>query len=87
MTQIVPVVLCGGSGSRLWPASRDSFPKQFLALTGEISLFQDTLKRVVGPGFDAPIVVTGSDYRFLVAEQMRAVGTKGDIVQIGRAHV
>ena len=80
MTQIVPVVLCGGSGSRLWPASRDSFPKQFLALTGEISLFQDTLKRVVGPGFDAPIVVTGSDYRFLVAEQMRAVGTKGDIV-------
>ena len=80
MSQIVPVVLCGGSGSRLWPASRESFPKQFLALTGEISLFQDTLKRVVGPGFDAPIVVTGSDYRFLVAEQMRAVGVKGDIV-------
>ena len=80
MSQIVPVVLCGGSGSRLWPASRESFPKQFLALTGERSLFQDTLKRVVGPGFDAPIVVTGADYRFVVAEQMRAVGLVGDIV-------
>jgi mannose-1-phosphate guanylyltransferase/mannose-6-phosphate isomerase len=80
MPSIVPVVLCGGSGSRLCPASRDSFPKQFLSLTGEISLFQDTLKRVVGPGFDAPVVVTGADYRFLVAEQMRAVGVKGDIV-------
>ena len=80
MTPIVPVVLCGGSGSRLWPASRESYPKQFLALTGDISLFQDTLKRVVGPGFDAPIVVTGGDYRFLVAEQMRAVGVRGDIV-------
>ncbi len=80
MTMIVPVVLCGGSGSRLWPASRDSFPKQFLALTGETSLFQDTLKRVVGVDFEAPVVVTGSDYRFLVAEQMRAVGVKGDIV-------
>ena len=80
MPKIVPVVLCGGSGSRLWPASRDSFPKQFLSLTGEVSLFQDTLKRVIGSDFDAPVVVTGADYRFLVAEQMRAVGVKGDIV-------
>ena len=80
MSQIVPVVLCGGSGSRLWPASRESFPKQFLALTGERSLFQDTLKRVVGPGFAVPIVVTGADYRFVVAEQMRSVGVVGDIV-------
>ena len=80
MPPIVPVVLCGGSGSRLWPASRDSFPKQFLSLTGDISLFQDTLKRVIGPDFDGPVVVTGADYRFLVAEQMRAVGVKGDIV-------
>ena len=80
MTQIVPVVLCGGSGSRLWPASRDSYPKQFLAFTGADSLFQDTLKRVRGPEFGAPIVVTGNDYRFLVAEQMRAAGLTGDIV-------
>ena len=80
MTLIVPVVLCGGSGSRLWPASRDSFPKQFLAFTGENSLFQDTLKRVGGAGFGAPVVVTGQDYRFLVAEQMRAARIAGDIV-------
>ncbi|MCE1235133.1 MAG: mannose-1-phosphate guanylyltransferase/mannose-6-phosphate isomerase [Hyphomicrobiales bacterium] len=80
MALIVPVVLCGGSGSRLWPASRDSFPKQFLAFTGEDSLFQDTLKRVAGPDFDAPVIVTGSDYRFLVAEQMRAANVTGDIV-------
>lgn len=80
MALIVPVVLCGGSGSRLWPASRDSYPKQFLAFTGDDSLFQDTLKRVTGPDFDAPVIVTGSDYRFLVAEQMRAAKVKGDIV-------
>lgn len=80
MTLIVPVVLCGGSGSRLWPASRDSYPKQFLAFTGDDSLFQDTLKRVGGADFGAPIVVTGQDYRFLVAEQMRDAGITGDIV-------
>lgn len=80
MPLIVPVVLCGGSGSRLWPASRDSRPKQFLALTGDDSLFQETLKRVSGPDFDNPIVVTGQDYRFLVAEQLRQVGVTGDIV-------
>jgi mannose-1-phosphate guanylyltransferase/mannose-6-phosphate isomerase len=80
MASIVPVVLCGGSGSRLWPASRDSYPKQFLAFTGDDSLFQTTLKRVAGADFDAPVVVTGQDYRFLVAEQMRAAGVTGDIV-------
>jgi mannose-1-phosphate guanylyltransferase/mannose-6-phosphate isomerase len=77
---IIPLVLCGGSGSRLWPASREAHPKQFLALTGETSLFQETLLRVRGPGFSDPIVVTGSDYRFLVAEQLRAAGVKGEIV-------
>ncbi len=80
MPLVIPVVLCGGSGSRLWPASRESYPKQFLAFTDEDSLFQDTLKRVHGPEFGAPIIVTGQDYRFLVAEQMRAVGISGDIV-------
>ncbi len=80
MALIVPVVLCGGSGSRLWPASRDSYPKQFLAFTGDDSLFQTTLKRVAGADFDAPVVVTGQDYRFLVAEQMRAAAVIGDIV-------
>lgn len=80
MTPIIPVILCGGSGSRLWPASRESYPKQFLALTGDHSLFQQTLERVTGADFLPPIIVTGADYRFLVAEQMRAVGTEGTIV-------
>lgn len=77
---IIPVILCGGSGSRLWPASRDSFPKQFLTLVGSDSLFQATVRRVAGAGYGAPIVITGADYRFLVAEQMRALGIDGDIV-------
>jgi mannose-1-phosphate guanylyltransferase/mannose-6-phosphate isomerase len=80
MSSIIPVVLCGGSGSRLWPASRDSFPKQFLTLIGQDSLFQATIRRVTGADFAAPIVVTGADYRFLVAEQLRALGVTGDIV-------
>ena len=80
MTPIVPVILCGGSGTRLWPASRESFPKQFLALTGTASLFQETLKRIAGADFLPPIVVTGADHRFLVAEQMRAIGMLGDIL-------
>jgi mannose-1-phosphate guanylyltransferase/mannose-6-phosphate isomerase len=80
MTTIIPVILCGGSGSRLWPASRESYPKQFLAFSGGKSLFQDTLARVTGPTFDKPIIVTGADYRFLVAEQVRAAGVTADLV-------
>lgn len=80
MPALIPVVLCGGSGSRLWPASRDSYPKQFLSLMGRESLFQATLLRVTGPDFGQPLVVTGEDYRFLVAEQMRTIGCAGDIV-------
>jgi mannose-1-phosphate guanylyltransferase/mannose-6-phosphate isomerase len=80
MSVIVPTILCGGSGSRLWPASRDSHPKQFLSLTGPNSLFQDTLARVSGDGFGKPIIVTGADYRFLVAEQARQRKQAVDIV-------
>lgn len=80
MTSIIPVILCGGSGSRLWPASRESFPKQFLPLAGDLSLFRQTLARVAGPAFAPPIVVTSADYRFLVAEQMRASEVTGDLV-------
>jgi len=80
MTKIIPVILCGGSGSRLWPASRESYPKQFLAFSGGKSLFQDTIARVTGPNFDKPIIVTGADYRFLVAEQVRAAGIVADLV-------
>ena len=80
MAAIIPVILCGGSGSRLWPASRESYPKQFLALGGDHSLFQDTLSRVRGGPFGKPIIITGSDYRFLVAEQARQLGVETDLV-------
>ena len=80
MAAIIPVILCGGSGSRLWPASRESYPKQFLAFAGGKSLFQDTIARVTGPDFDRPIIVTGADYRFLVAEQVRSAGVTADLV-------
>jgi len=53
---IYPVILCGGSGTRLWPSSRKSYPKQFSALIGETSLFQATVKRLAGPEFGAPLV-------------------------------
>lgn len=77
---LIPVILCGGAGSRLWPASRETYPKQLFAFGGGHSLFQDTVARVAGEGFGRPIVVTGNDYRFLVAEQLRALGVEADIL-------
>ena len=78
-TKVQPVVLCGGSGTRLWPLSRAGFPKQFLCLTGADSLFQQAAKRLMGLGTDYiqvadPLVVTGEDHRFLATEQLREVG-------------
>lgn len=70
---IHPVLLCGGSGTRLWPLSRKSYPKQFAKLTGEESLFQASGRRLSGPGFTAPVVVTGGDFRFIVIEQLAAI--------------
>jgi mannose-1-phosphate guanylyltransferase/mannose-6-phosphate isomerase len=75
MSQTIhPVLLCGGSGTRLWPLSRKSFPKQFSTLTGDESLFQASARRFVAPGFAAPLVVSGSDFRFIVKEQLDAIG-------------
>lgn len=69
-TLIVPVILAGGQGTRLWPLSRSSRPKQFLPLAGPISLYQNTLQRIGDPlRYTAPIVVANSEYRFIVAEQ------------------
>ncbi|MDE3028367.1 MAG: mannose-1-phosphate guanylyltransferase/mannose-6-phosphate isomerase, partial [Paracoccaceae bacterium] len=62
---IYPVLLCGGSGTRLWPLSRKSYPKQFAALTGSESLFQASARRLCGAGFAAPTVITSSDFRFI----------------------
>ncbi len=74
MTQLIhPVLLCGGSGTRLWPLSRKSHPKQFVKLLGEESLFQASARRLSGARFAAPSVVTGSDFRFMVVEQLAAV--------------
>jgi len=78
---IVPIILCGGSGTRLWPVSRDSFPKQFVPLLGELSTFQATLKRVAdGTLFGKPVVVTNEKFRFLAEEQAAVVGIAVDIV-------
>ncbi len=80
MTELIqPVVLCGGSGTRLWPLSRAGFPKQFLSLTGAESLFQQAIQRLVSLGSASikvadPIIVTGEEHRFLVVEQLREVG-------------
>ncbi|RZI86589.1 mannose-1-phosphate guanylyltransferase/mannose-6-phosphate isomerase [Pseudomonas shirazensis] len=70
---MIPVILSGGSGSRLWPLSRKQFPKQFLALTGEHTLFQQTLERLVFDGMQAPIVVCNKDHKFIVNEQLTAL--------------
>lgn len=71
--KIIPVLLAGGSGSRLWPVSRKSFPKQFARLIGAESLFQVSVRRLSSDVFEAPIVVTGDPYRFIVIEQLAAV--------------
>lgn len=71
---ITPVLLCGGSGTRLWPLSRKSYPKQFVSLVGDRSLFQASVERLSGGNFGAPVVVTGSDFRFIVTEQMEQAG-------------
>ncbi len=79
MIQVTPVILCGGSGTRLWPLSRTGFPKQFLCLTGNESLFQQAAQRLAGLG-DAHIavadsvIVSGEEHRFLAAEQLREAG-------------
>ena len=72
---LIPVILSGGSGTRLWPLSREGHPKQFLALAGEQSMLQATWTRVAElAGDNAPLVVTNEAHRFMVAEQLRQVG-------------
>ena len=82
MPEIHPVILCGGSGTRLWPLSRKSYPKQFSSLLGEESLFQATARRLGGTGFAAPVVVTGNPFRFIVVEQLAAIETAPQAILI-----
>ena len=74
MATLQPVLLSGGSGTRLWPLSREAYPKQFLALAGDDTMLQATWRRVADLADAAPIVVAGEEHRFLVAEQLRQVG-------------
>lgn len=71
---ITPVILCGGSGTRLWPLSRKSYPKQFFPLVGEKTLFQASADRLSGPGYARPLILTCSDFRFIVTEQLAGIG-------------
>ena len=81
VAQIVPVIMCGGAGTRLWPVSRESMPKQFVRLVGQETTFQQALARVSDPElFARPIVITNGDFRFVVAEQLRELGIEADIV-------
>ena len=73
---VTPVILSGGSGSRLWPLSRAMHPKQFLALAGNLTMIQETALRVAGPRFAPPLVICSEDHRFLVAEQLRATSVQ-----------
>ncbi|QRM31741.1 mannose-1-phosphate guanylyltransferase/mannose-6-phosphate isomerase [Microvirga sp. VF16] len=75
MSLITPVLMSGGTGSRLWPLSREAYPKQLLPLLGQGSLLQETLRRVSGqPLFGAPLVIANAEHRFLIAEQLREMG-------------
>lgn len=84
MTRITPVMLAGGSGTRLWPLSRKSYPKQFSKLLSDETLFQRNVKRLVSSKivkFNAPITMTNSDFRFIVLEQLQGAGIDpGDVL-------
>ena len=79
--RIIPLIMCGGAGTRLWPASREVRPKQFLPLFGTRSTFQDTLLRVSDADlFARPIIITNAAYRFMVLEQLAEIGIEADVL-------
>ena len=81
MPKILPVIMCGGSGTRVWPESRETLPKQFIALLGEKSTFQTALDMLRDREvFEPAVVITNHDYRFLVADQVKQTGVEADIV-------
>ncbi len=79
---IIPVILCGGSGTRLLPLSRKSYPKQFSSFLGDQSLFQATAQRLSGMAYGPPLVLTGADFRFLVTDQLIEAGIDGATILI-----
>ena len=82
IAEITPVILCGGSGTRLWPLSRKSFPKQFSPFIGAESLFQACATRLSGAGFTAPVIVTTDPFRFIALQQLTDIGLEPDTVLI-----
>lgn len=79
---ISPVILCGGSGTRLWPLSRKTFPKQFSRLFDGETLFQRTVSRVTGDGFARPLLLTHQDFRFIVGEQISVIGCAAERIVV-----
>ena len=77
---MIPVIMAGGSGTRLWPLSRTAFPKQFLSLGYDQTMLQQTVDRLEGLGTDDPIIITNENHRFLVAEQLRQMGQSASIL-------
>src|SRR5690242_16213092 len=77
---IIPILLAGGAGTRLWPVSRDALPKQFLPLVGDKSTYQETLLRVQVPIFAQPIVITGPNFHFFARRQAEEVGVDATVV-------
>ncbi len=80
---ILPVIMAGGSGSRLWPLSRSLFPKQFISLASDLTMLQETLKRLDDLSHNSPMLICNDEHRFLVAEQLRqqAVECSGIILE------
>jgi mannose-1-phosphate guanylyltransferase/mannose-6-phosphate isomerase len=78
--RIVPIIMCGGAGTRLWPASRESMPKHLMPMRDGLSTFEETLRRASDAAFAPPVIVTAADTRFIVGEQLQRMGLKGEII-------
>ena len=85
--KVLPVIMCGVRGTRVWLNRAVSMPKQFIPLIGTASTFQQAIRRVDAPMFDQPVVVTNRDYRFLVREQLEEIRREGQIVIERRAAI